>query len=272
MGHRSLYLDGWRAVCPWPGPTFKESGRKFGDEISYDMLTELDARGWELYHVADDFAEVHNLADQHRDRLIAMIGMWYNEASKYNVLPIDGRGTQRIAIERPKVAETLDRYVLYPGTQAIPAAAAPKTLNRPHSFTAEVEIPSAGADGVLLSFGGNDGGFAFYVQDGRLCYLHNYLALDYFYVRADATLPSGKHLLSMQFEPTGKPDLKHGKGVPARVTLLVDGKAIASGHLPHTVPIRMGQGGAMLVGMDAGSPVCPDYKPPRSATLAGSSA
>src|SRR5207253_2766217 len=26
MGHRSIYHDGWRAVCPWPGPSFKESG------------------------------------------------------------------------------------------------------------------------------------------------------------------------------------------------------------------------------------------------------
>ena len=31
MGHRSLYHDGWRAVCPWPGTSFTESGRGFGD-------------------------------------------------------------------------------------------------------------------------------------------------------------------------------------------------------------------------------------------------
>jgi arylsulfatase A-like enzyme len=45
MGHRSLYHDGWRAVCPWPGTSFTESGRKFGTPITYDMLTELDAKG-----------------------------------------------------------------------------------------------------------------------------------------------------------------------------------------------------------------------------------
>ena len=123
-------------------------------------------------------------------------------------------------------------------------------------------IPEGGADGVLLSMGGNDGGFAFYVQDGRLCYLHNYVALDYFYVKAAKPLPSGAHFLSMQFEPTGKPDIAHGKGVPATVTLLLDGKPIASGELPHTVPIRLGQGGAMVVGADPGAPVNPEYKPP----------
>lgn len=115
---------------------------------------------------------------------------------------------------------------------------------------------------MLLSFGGNDGGFSFYVQDGKLCYLHNYLALDYFYVKAKDKLPAGKHMLSMQFEPTGKPDVKNGKGVPAKVTLLVDGKSIADGKLPYTVPVRLGQGGAMLVGMDSGAPVNPEYKPP----------
>ncbi len=54
LGHRSIYHDGWRAVCPWPGTSFAESGRKFGDVITAEMLTELDATGWELYHVAED--------------------------------------------------------------------------------------------------------------------------------------------------------------------------------------------------------------------------
>ena len=57
LGHRSIYHDGWRAVCPWPGASFTESGRKFGTPISPDVLTAQDAQGWELYHVADDFAE-----------------------------------------------------------------------------------------------------------------------------------------------------------------------------------------------------------------------
>ncbi|MGH6951019.1 MAG: arylsulfatase [Vitreimonas sp.] len=262
FGHRSLYHDGWRAVCPWPGPSFSAQDAKFGTEITSEKLIELDETGWELYHVAEDFAEAKNLAKEERGRLIAMIGMWYVEAGKYNVLPIDSRGTQRLMLERPRIAEGAERYTLYPNTQAIVAAAAPKTLNRAHGFTAEVTIPKEGAEGVLLSMGGNDGGFSFYVQDGLLCYLHNYLALDYFYVRSEEKLPAGEHMLSMQFEPTGKPDIPHGKGVPAKVTLLVDGKRVGEGQLSHTVPLRLGQGGAMVVGMDSGAPVNPQYKPP----------
>ena len=66
LGHRSIYHDGWRAVCPWPGTSFTESGHKFGDVITADMLNELDANGWELYHVADDIAETKNLAAEER--------------------------------------------------------------------------------------------------------------------------------------------------------------------------------------------------------------
>jgi arylsulfatase A-like enzyme len=62
MGHRSIYHDGWRAVCPWPGTSFKEAGMFFGAPIDKDKLTELDANNWELYHVANDFAENHNVA------------------------------------------------------------------------------------------------------------------------------------------------------------------------------------------------------------------
>ena len=226
------------------------------------MLTELDADGWELYNLNEDFAETNNLAATERPRLIAMIGMWYAEAGKYNVLPIDGRGVQRIAEDRPQIAVNRTRYVLYPHTQAVPASAAPKILNRPFSITAEVDMPKGGAEGVLLSMGGNDGGISFYVQAGKLCYVHNYVALSHTYVKSKKGIPTGRHFLSMEFEPTGKPDIPNGKGTPGIVKLLVDGVEVGRGNIPVTSPIRLGQGAAMLVGADAGAPVTPEYTPP----------
>src|SRR5438874_1956622 len=104
MGHRSLYHEGWRAVCPWPGASFKESGRGFGDPIDKDQLTQLDAKSWELYHIDTDFAENHNIAAENREKLIEMIATWYVEAGKYNVLPIDSRGTLRFVDPRPRIA------------------------------------------------------------------------------------------------------------------------------------------------------------------------
>lgn len=262
MGHRSLYHDGWRAVCPWPGTSFTESGRKFGDPIDDAMLTKLDAKGWELYNLKEDFAETNNLAEKERDRLIAMIGMWYNEAGKYNVFPIDSRGTQRGMEERPQISGDRSRYILYSGTQSIPAIAAPKILNRHYSFTAEVEIPKGGAEGVLLSMGGNDGGISFYVQENKLCFVFNYCVVDYYYVKSKTNVPEGKHFLSMEFTPTGEPDVKKGKGTPGTVTLMLDGKEIGKGDIPVTSPIRLGQGAQMLVGADNGSAVTPEYKAP----------
>ncbi len=111
MGHRSLYHDGWRAVCPWPGPSFTEAGKPFGEPISADILTELDAKGWELYHVEKDWAENHNVAAENRPKLIEMVATWYAEAGKYNVLPIDGRGVLRFADERPEI--TINRTRLH---------------------------------------------------------------------------------------------------------------------------------------------------------------
>ena len=45
FGHRSLYHDGWRAVCPWPGTSFTEAGVGFGAEITIEKLLDLDATG-----------------------------------------------------------------------------------------------------------------------------------------------------------------------------------------------------------------------------------
>jgi arylsulfatase A-like enzyme len=262
FGHRSIYHDGWRAVCPWPGTSFVESGRSFGDEISTDMLTQLDANAWELYNLNDDPAETHDLSGQERDRLIAMIGMWYVEAGKYNVLPIDSRGTAKFAEQRPQIAADRSRYVFYPGTQVVPGNAAPRLLNRSHSVSVDVTVPAEGADGVLFSMGGNDGGFVFLVQDGCLLYGYNYVADSFYRIESSDPVPTGRHVFSFQFEPTGPADPAKGKGCPARIQLLVDGEPVGAGDLPVTIPLSLGLGAGLAVGSDPGSPTLPEYQPP----------
>src|SRR6185312_9103923 len=240
LGHRSLYHDGWRAVCPWPGSSFKESGLMVGAPIDDAKLTELDEKGWELYHVAADFAETKNLAQEERARLIAMIGMWYVEAGKYNVLPIDSRATQRMGDARPRISANRKKYVYYPGTQVVPLAAAPVLVNVSHSMSVHANVPSGGAQGVLMSMGGVDGGFSFYVKDGKLVYGYNYCADQRFRVQSEASIPEGDHIFSFEFTPTGKPDIAKGRGVPANIKLLVDGKPVGSGDLPVTTPLSLG--------------------------------
>jgi arylsulfatase A-like enzyme len=262
MGHRSIYYDGWRAVCPWPGPSFIESGKFFGAPITAEGLSTLDATGWELYHVADDFAENHNIAEQHRDKLIEMISLWYVEAVKYNVLPIDSRGSTRLIDPRPQASLPREQYTFYPGTQAVPGNATVNVINRAHSITAEVDVPESGAEGVLLSFGGNEGGYTFYLQGGKLHYDQNVVSAALLHVESTEPVPSGRHTLRFEFEPTGKPDIKAGKGMPGHGQLYFDGRLVGQTEFAATVPITYGLGGGIVCGADTGSPVTPAYNPP----------
>jgi arylsulfatase len=191
-----------------------------------------------------------------------MIATWYVEAGKYDVLPIDSRGTQRFADERPAIAVDRTRYVYFPGTESVPSSAGPRVLNRPHSIEADVEIPKGGAEGVLLSSGGIDGGFVFYVKDRKLYYAHNYCMLDVYRVESSVDVPEGRHKLRYEFEPTGKPDVAHGKGTPGRAQLYIDGKLAGQAEFPVTIPLILGLSGGYQVGRNAGSPVTSDYQPP----------
>jgi arylsulfatase len=262
FAHRAIDHDGWRAVCPWPGPSFTEAGVPFGAVLTAQALTGLDARHWELYHMAEDPAENHDLAGRQRDKLIELIAMWYTEAGKYNVFPIDGSTVPRLMTERPQVAEPRTEYVYRPGTQTLPFFVGPRVVNRPHAITADAEIPpGGGAEGVLLSQGSGVGGWSFYVKDGRLCYAHNYVGRATYQVRAPALLPAGRHQLRFEFEPTGTPDFAAGKGSPGRAQLYVDGQLIAQDEFPVTTPVAFNPGG-LTCGANPGSAVTTDYQAP----------
>ena len=263
FGHRSIYYDGWRAVCPWPGPSFIEAGKPLGAPISAETLTELDAKHWELYNIAKDFAENHNVAAENRDKVIEMVATWYVEAGKYKVLPIDGRVQMRAAEERPSIAPARASYTYYPNTQKIPAFASVNVLNRPHSITADVEIPEKGAEGVLLCSGGMEGGFTFYVKEDRLQYVHNLVARTFYHVQSSEKVPKGRHKLRYEFEVTGKPDIQNGKGAPGRGQLYFDGKLVGQVEMPVTTPLAFGLGAnGVTCGTNRDSPVIPEYKPP----------
>ncbi|MGZ4431651.1 MAG: sulfatase-like hydrolase/transferase, partial [Gaiellales bacterium] len=261
LGHRAIYHDGWRAVCPWPGPSFTEAGVGFGQPMSAEQLSRLDATGWELYHVDEDFAENHNVAEEHRDRLIALIGTWYAEAGRYGVLPIDSSGLERMVAEKPLVAPPRDRYTYRPGTQSIPFFAGPRVLNRSHSITATVEIPDDGAEGVLLCQGTAAGGYTLFLKDGKLHYVHNYVGRSLQRVASPEAVPTGAHELRFEFEPTGPPDMPNGRGAPGRLQLYIDGTLVADEQAEVTTPFALNPG-ALTCGANPGSPVTPDYPSP----------
>ena len=143
----------------------------------------------------------------------------------------------------------------------MPFFAAPRLLNRPHSITAEVEIPAGGAEGVLLSQGTAAGGYALYVKGGKLRYVHNYVGRAWYSVESDDGLEPGTHRLRFEFEPTGEPDLQQGKGAPGRLQLYVDDTLVGNAEAPVTVPFALNPG-ALTCGANPGSPVTPDYPSP----------
>jgi arylsulfatase len=259
LGHRSIYHDGWRAVCPWPGPSFAEAGKPFGVAISAEELTQLDAKGWELYNIAEDIAENNNIAAENRPRLIEMIAQWYVEAGKYNVLPVDGRGVERFAELRPQIALPRTRYIYYPETQPIPSDAAVKVLNRPHSITADVEIAND-TEGIIISHGAIDGGYVMYVKNGKLHYAHNYVAKAIYHVESEKTLPVGRHKLRYEFDVTAKPDPAVGKGAAGRGKLYIDNELVGEGDIPVTIPIVIGLSGRFSIGEAPSAPITPDYQ------------
>ena len=157
-------------------------------------------------------------------------------------------------MERPTIARPREKSVFYPGGSPVPFTAAPKTYNRPWTVTADVVIPDGGAEGVLIAQGGRTGGYTFFVKDGKLRFLYNFLGRDKFWLTSDVDVPTGDVQLRYEFEPTGKPDSTKGMGVPARQQLYIDKKLVASAEMPHTVLIMFGTEG-LTCGYDGGDQV-----------------
>jgi arylsulfatase len=264
FGCRAIDHDGWRAVCGFPGPSYAEGakrGHQMGDPITPEILDDLDANGWELYHIAEDPSECHNLAEQHPEKLREMIARWWVEAGKYKVLPLDGSLMQRFATERPRLTRSRSQYTFYPNLSVVPIGSTPAVFNRPHSITAEVEIPAGGAEGVLLAQGGVAGGYVLYVRDNKLHYLHNYLGLKEYQVTSTVDVPEGPATLRYEFEPTSPPQIREGKGAGGRAQLYINGKLVGSAEFPTTVPLLFGIEG-LSCGYDFGEAVSHEYRAP----------
>lgn len=263
-GNRALYHEGWRANCGFPGPSYAEGeakGYHRDMEITPEILHDLDRHGWELYNVADDPAECHNLAADHPDRLQELITLWWSEAGRYQVLPLDGRIAPRAMVERPQITADRNRFVFYPDLSVMPMGSAPRVCNRPHSITAEVTLPAHGAEGVLLAQGGVTGGYVLFIKERRLQYTHNYLGLKEYSVCAPDPLPSGRHMLRFEFEPTTPPDLSQGLGAAGHARLYVDGVRVAQELFDTTTPIVFGLEG-LSCGYDFGEAVSSAYRAP----------
>ena len=258
MGHRSLYLDGWRAVCPWPGPSFKEGGRGWPVELLAQDLERLENSGWELYDVQSDPGEVVNLAAQEPARLRKMISMWWHEAGRCGVLPILGRAPRTQPHAGP---EPVRQYAYYPDTAPVFIEAAANIVNVNYLIRAELHIPVGGASGMVLAHGGKFGGYGLLVLNGRPRFVYNYLGIAETVFEADRSLPAGSCTLSFAFEKIGAPDSARAYGAPGIGRLFVNSEEVASGRLVKTVPVMLNFSGSLTCGYHHAEPF-PGYEPP----------
>jgi arylsulfatase len=248
LGSRAIYHDGWKAV------TFKPIGKMYLPDDDPDIPFDDDV--WELFHVAEDFSESHDLAAEHPEKVRELVDLWWSQAEQFHVLPLDNRPYVAIMEPPPTGIPGRMRFVYRPGGARVPEQVAANVKGRTHRITAEVDIPPAGADGVLLAMGSVFGGYALFVQDGRLQYVHNYVGREEHHLEADRALTPGAHALTFAFDSNGL-----FQGGQAR--LEVDGDVVAQSEIPRFTPVRFSISDAGLTcGVDSGSPVTSRYPAP----------
>jgi arylsulfatase len=128
--------------------------------------------------------------------------------------------------------------------------------NRSLTITADVQIPSGGANGVILAQGGRFGGWSLYLKGGKPNYSYNFLGLKWFTVASSQMVPAGKATIRLEFDYDGGGLAKGGLG-----TIYVNDKKVAGGRIERTQPMLFSLDDAADVGMDEGTPVIEDYQP-----------
>jgi len=191
-----------------------------------------------------------------------MQDLWWVEASKYNVLPLDWRGVERFNSElmgRPSISGNRKTFTYYSGQIGLTNEAAPRILNRSWTLSADINIPEKGAEGMIVTDGGLEGGYGLYVQDGKIIFVYNYLDVERYTIKSETTLPKRKVDIKIDLAYKGAAG-EMGKGTT--VTMMVNGTKVGGGEIPKTIPNQISIGEGMDVGMDVGSPVDFNYKMP----------
>jgi arylsulfatase A-like enzyme len=229
LGSRAIYHDGWKAVVYHPGVFTVYDGT--------DVRKPFDDDVWELYHVAEDFAEVHDLADSEPEKLEEMKARWWAEAEKYQVLPLNNQpvvGHDRRYRRR--------QYVFHTGIGPMSEDVAPNLKGRAHSIQVELDVPVDGSvDGVIVGHGSLSGGYALYLKDRRLHYHYNFVGTEQTTVSASVELPVGQSVAILTSAPNGFGG--------ADVSLRYGDVPVGEGTIPRTTPVTYGM-----------SPFCVGYQ------------
>lgn len=223
--------------------------------------SHFDKDRWELFHIDADRSQCHDLADTHPEKLEELKQLWFDEAAKYNGLPLaDLNILETLTRWRPYLVGERKSFTYYPNTAALGIGAAVDIRGQSFSILAEVTA-EAGAEGVIFKQGGAHGGHVLFIQDGKLHYVYNFMGEKEQKVSSPDAVPLGAHVLGVRFAKTGT---VAGSHTPVGdVTLFIDEQAVGSLAGVEIHPGTFGLAGASLsIGRNSGSAVSSDYKAP----------
>ena len=237
FGHRGIWRDGWKAVAYHPPGTPFENDR------------------WELFHLARDFSEVIDLASEQPNVLAELIALWWHEAEKHKVLPLDDRFGPRFAENAARFQGARNRFVFHAGMGHVPTDVAPDVRSRNYIIEADVEIEAGGAEGVLIAHGDATSGYSLYVKDGVLVHDLN-IGGGHDIVTSDRKVPAGAHRLGIRVERLlrKEPPAKGSRTGVSVYTLLIDGEPAGSKETQLAFHNLISWSG-LDIGRDRGSPV-----------------
>ena len=246
FGNRGIYHDGWIAAARHSIPWLMVP------------LPPLTADIWELYHMAEDFSQAHDLAAQNPAKLKEMQELFMKEAVANHVLPIDDRRSERFDAKiagRPDLMNGRTSLTVYPGMIGMTENAFINVKNVAFTITAPVELRDAKTNGVIIAQAGRFGGWTLYMKDGKPVLEYNYFGVERTKIAGTAAVPAGKHEIRYEFVPDAPKPGAGGNG-----TLFVDGQKVAEGHIPKTQPFAFSADEGTDVGMDGETAVSNDYK------------
>ncbi len=243
LGSRAIWHDGWKAVTTHPTIA---GWSHFNDDE------------WELYHTETDRSEMHNLAVEQPDKVRELVNLWFAEAGANGAFPLDDRSPLEILLTpRPVLTPPRNRYVYFPDTADVPEQQAVNVHNRSFAIGALVDLPAAGAQGVLFAQGALFGGHALYVKDNRLHYVNNYRRGDGAEGRFDGRSATGENLiLSASFSKDGEDQPGVATGA---LTLYHGDQKVGEGRIKVQAGFFSLAGEGLCVGRDSGAGVTEDY-------------
>ena len=203
-----------------------------------------------------DFGHANDLAAEHPEKLAELQALFDTEARKYDVYPMANDFNEIVVSDRPRLVSG-DWASYGPGTIRLPEDAAINIKNRSFSVVAEVDNPDGNAEGMLVTLGGETGGYAMYVLEGKPTFVYNWLGVESYPISSAEPLPQGECTIEFDFAYDGGGVGKGGTG-----TLTVNGKTVAEGRIDKTVPVYFSTDDTFDVGEDWGTPMSDDYEPP----------